>query len=221
MKNKAFTTNAIFPYFQKSGLKINYKKGQQFFRPEDSAQGIYYLESGQAMFSSSKADGSEQILAIGEAGSIFGKVGSVMNQPASADIAAQSITDCVVYRLGCQEFTQLIAAEPKACAAYMQQVSYNNVYLLSQVLILGEKNIYARVIAELLFLAKFHGNKHGVQYTLRVSLTQEELANMLCISREYLNKTLQKIKFKKLISEQKGYLKILDLTALKKEMELM
>lgn len=129
------------------------------------------------------------------------------------------MTDCVAYRLGCQEFVQLIATEPTAGAAYMQQVSYNNVYLLSQVLILGEKNIYARVIAELLFLAKFHGDQHGAQCTLRVSLTQEELANMLCISREYLNKTLQKIKLKKLISEQRGYLKILDIKALKKELE--
>lgn len=216
MKNKIITTHNIFPYFEKNGLKINYKKGHQFFRPEDSAQGIYYLESGQAMLTSSKADGAEQILAIGEAGSIFGKVGSVMTQP-TVNITAQSIADCVVYRLSCQEFTQLIATEPMVCAAYMKQVSYNNVYLLSQVLILGEKNIYNRVIAELLFLAKFHGDKHGLRYTLRVSLTQEELANMLCISREYLNKTLQKIKAKKLISEQKGYLEIFDFKALEEE----
>lgn len=217
MKNKTITTHAIFPYFQKNGLKINYKKGHQFFRPEDSAQGIYYLQSGQAMLTSSKTNGTEQILAIGEAGSIFGKVGSVMTQP-TVNITAQSMTDCVVYRLGCQEFMQLISTEPLACSAYMKQVSYNNVYLLSQVLILGEKDIYTRVITELLFLAKFHGNRTENSCTLRVNLTQEEFANMLCISREYLNKTFKKIKAKKLISEQKGYLKILNLVALKKEL---
>lgn len=211
-------TQPIVPYFQKYGLKINYKKGRQFFRPEDSAQGIYYLESGQAMLSSTKVGGAEQILAIGEAGTIFGKVGSVMAQP-TVNIAAQSITDCLVYRLSCQEFSDLITTEPIAFGAYMQQVSRNNVYLLSQVLILGERNIYARVIAELLFLAEFHGDKCGKQCTLRINLTQEELANMLCISREYLNKTLQKIKLKKLISDQKGCLEILNLKALREEVE--
>ena len=216
MKNKTITTHTIFPYFQKNGLKINYKKGHQFFRPEDSAQGIYYLESGQAILTSSKTNGAEQILAIGEAGSIFGKVGSVMTQP-TVNIAAQSMTDCVVYRLGCQEFMQLIRTEPLACSAYMQQVSYNNVYLLSQVLILGEKDIYTRIITELLFLAKFHGEQIGKTCTLRINLTQEDLANMLCISREYLNKTLQKIKQKKLLSNQKGQIIIPSLIALKKE----
>jgi len=219
MQNNYTITQAIVPFFQKDGLKITYKKGQQFFRPEDNAQGIYYLESGQAILCSTKMDGGEQIVAIGEKGTIFGKIGSVMAQPL-VNISTKAITDCVVYRLGCQEFLQLIETEPLAFKAYMQQVSRNNVYLLSQLLILGEKNIYARVIAELLFLAEFHGNKHGQSCTLRIKLTQEELANILCISREYLNKTLQKIKTKKMISNKKGCVEIPSLVALKNEIEV-
>lgn len=218
MKNKSITTQSVFPYFQKNGLKINYKKGCQFFRPEDSPQGIYYLESGQAMLSSTKLNGTEQILAIGESGSIFGKVGSVITQP-DTNVTAQSITDCVVYRLGCKD-TELIATEPIAGTAYMKQVAYNNVYLLSQVLILGEKDIYLRVISELLLLAEFHGDTYDNQSCcLRVSLTQNQLASMICISREYLSKTLKKIKEKRLIIDDGRYIKIPNLDTLKHELD--
>lgn len=210
-------TRSILHFFQKDGLKITYKKGHQFFRPEDSAQGIYYLKSGHAILCSTKTGGHEQLVAIGEEGTIFGKVGSVLDQP-SVNISAQSITDCVVYRLSCQKFQQLLETEPIAFKAYMHQVSRNNVYLLSQTLILGERDIYSRVIAELLFLAEFHGDKLGNRCTLRVKLTQEEFANMLCISREYLSKTLKKMRLKKLITDQKDKLEIPDLSALQTEM---
>jgi CRP-like cAMP-binding protein len=211
-------TAAIVPYFQKEGLKITYKKGHQFFRPEDSAQGIYYLESGQAFIYANKSRGEEQILAIGEVGTIFGKVGSVVSQP-SISILAQSLTECKVIRLGCQQFQQLIETKPDAFRAYMNQVSRNNVYLLSQALIVGEKDVYSRVIGELMFLAEFHGDNVGEGRKLRVSLNQEQLANMLCISREYLNKTLKKISMKKLIIDVDGFWEIPNLKALQDEIE--
>ncbi len=210
-------TKPIVPYFRNDGIRISYKKGQQFFRPEDEAQGIYYLESGQAFLYANKSDGSEQIIAIGEEGTIFGKIGSVISQP-SISISAQSLTNCVVYRLSCKQFQQLIESKQDAFKAYMHQVSRNNVYLLSQALIVGERDVYTRIIAEILFLAEFHGDMHENGCSLRVDLNQEQLANMVCISREYLSKTLKKICLKKLIVEKKGYIEIPDVKALRDEM---
>lgn len=209
-------TRPIVKFFYEKGIKILYKKGEHFFRPEDSVQGIYYLESGTALLYSPKANGLEQIIAIGEEGNIFGKVGSVMRQP-QAHIFAQANTDCIVYRIACGDFLKLIETEKSACEAYMQQVARNNVYLLAQIQILGEKDILTKVMGELLFLALHHGDMEGASCKLRVTLTQEQMANMMCVSREYYNKTLKIVKKKEMIDIKKGRIVIPNLSALQKE----
>ena len=59
MQKLKILTQTALPHFREYGLKINYKKGQLFVRPEDTAQGIYYLASGQALLFASKGDGVE------------------------------------------------------------------------------------------------------------------------------------------------------------------
>jgi len=219
MQRLKLLTQAMAPYFKKDGLRINYKKGQLFVRPEDSSQGLYYLDSGQALLYTTKSGGVEQIVGIWEEGAVFGKVGSVMSQPFTT-VSTQALTDCVVYRLSCDQFQNLLNKKRPVLEAYMKQVSFNNIYILNLVLNLGERNIYLRVISELLLLAEYYGDCHDRGYTLRIILTQEQFANMLCITREYLSKTLKKVKDKKLVViNKKGRIRIPNLTALQQEME--
>lgn len=84
---------------------------------------------------------------------------------------------------------------------------------------MGERNITLRVISELLLLAAYYGDHNGSGCTLRLALTQEQLANMLCITREYLGKTLKKLKDKKLVViTSEGTISLPDLSALRQEL---
>lgn len=217
-KLKTLTKEASI-FFRKNGVKINYKKGQLFFRPEDSAQGIYYLESGQVMAYSMKEDGTEQIIGIWEEGAIFGKIGTIIYQPLTI-ISTQAITECEVYRLDCQEFQKLLDNNSEISGAYMKQVSFNNVYILNQVLVLGEREIYIKVLSQILLMAGYYGHEVNSEIVLRISLTQEQMANMLCISREYFSKTLKKIKIKKLITiDGRGQIKIPSIKKIEEEVK--
>lgn len=220
MQKLNLLTQTAVPYFQKNGIKIDYKKGQLFVRPEDSAQGIYYLISGQAQLFATKIDGTEQIIGIWEEGAIFGKVGSVIPQRFTT-ISTRALSSCVVYRLDCKQFQTLLEKEPAMSVAYMQQVAFNNIYVLNQILTLGERNIYLRVVSELLLLADYYGDPCGKGCVLRIVLTQEQLASVLCITREYLSKMLKKIKLKKLIVvDKEGRISIPNLAGLKQEMDV-
>ena len=220
MNNLYLLTQTAAPYFRNQGIKIHYKKGQLFVRPEDSAQGIYYLVSGQVLIYATKTDGSEQIIGIFEKGAIFGKVGSVIAQPFTT-ISIQALSDCIVYRLDCQQFQILLKKENSVFNSYMKQVSFNNVYILNQILILGEKNIYLRVVAELLLLANYYGDLKGKSCTLRIILTQAQLAQILCITREYVSKMLKKLKSRELIAvDREGRISIPNFEKLKKEFDL-
>ena len=54
---------------------------------------------------------------------------------------------------------------------------------------------------------------------MRILLTQEQMANMLAITREYLSKTLKKIRIKKLIKIDKtGRITIPDVKKIEEEM---
>lgn len=216
--NFQLTKDAVV-FFKNKGLKINYKKGQLFVRPEDHAQGVYYLINGQALLQTIKLNGTEQIIGFWEKGAIFGKVGSVITQ-LSTDSYIQALTDCLVYRLSLENFQQLLTSEKQMYQAYMQQVSFNNIFTLNQIMVLGEKNSYFKVVSQLLLLASYYGNLDQDRCTLRVALTQEQLANMVCITREYLSKTLKKIRAKKLIEINKnGQINITRLSELRKELE--
>lgn len=219
MEKLSSLTKTALPFFKKSGVRMTYKKGQLFFRPEDSAQGIYYLDSGQAMVFSAKENGLEQIVGVFEEGAIFGKIGTVISQPFTV-ISTRSLTDCTIYRLNCEQFQTLLNTEVAMFDAYMKQVSFNNVFILNQILVLGEKNIYLKLLSQILLLAGYHGDNEESGCTLRVILTQEQIANMLCITREYLSKTLKKVKLKKLITiDKNGCIKIPSIKKIKQEIE--
>lgn len=218
-KLKTLTKQAI-PFFKKDGVKMTYKKGQLFFRPEDSAQGIYYLESGQAVVLSAKENGLDQIIGVFEEGAIFGKIGTIISQPFTV-ISTKSLTDCTIYRLPCEKFQVLLTTEPTMFDAYMKQVSFNNVFILNQILILGERNIYLKLISQILLLAGYYGDNEKSGCVLRVVLTQEQMANMLCITREYLSKTLKKIKLKKIIVVGKdGRIRVPNMKKLEEEVKI-
>lgn len=221
MEKPHLLTQHLASYFHQHGIKMSYKEGHLFTRPEDHAQGIYYLESGLAMLYTTKSDGTEQIIGIWEKGAIFSKEGTVMTQP-NIIMSIEAFTKCTVYRMESHIFRTLLTQHHHVLEAYMRQVSFNNVYILRQVMILGERNIYLRVIDNLLLLAEYYGDvdqKGG--YTIRILLTQEQLASMLCITREYLNKNLKKIKTKKLINiSKKGKIHIPNITLLKQELDI-
>jgi len=65
------------------------------------------------------------------------------------------------------------------------------------------------VVKGLILLLDYYGNKNNDQGDLRISLTQEQYASFLCLTREYLNKIFRELKRKKIIEISKnGYLHI-------------
>lgn len=171
------------------------------------------------MVYATKKDGSQQIIGIWEKGAIFGKVGSVIDQRYTS-ISIQALSNCVVYRLDCKQFQTLLESDTAFFTAYMNQVAYNNVFILNQILTLGEKNIYVRVISELLLLADYYGDLDQKSCTLRVVLTQGQLAELLCITREYVSKMLKRMKLNKMILVDKdGRITIPNMIKLKEALE--
>lgn len=210
---KQFT--CVQEVFHKHGILISYKKGQLFVRSEDTAQGVYFLESGQVLTVVPHDLGYEQILGIFEEGSIFGKVGSVIPQKHSA-VNIEALTDCIVYRLSCEEFQNFIRKDAAFLAGYMRQVSLNNAYLLRLVSVLGEKDLSVRLVQGLLLLSDLYGEFEGDACTLRISFTQEQFASYLGMSREYFNKIINGLKKLKVIrTSESGNLIIPSLAALR------
>jgi len=203
--------------FKTDGILINYKKGQLFVRFEDTAQGIYLLKSGQALAYSPKNSGHDQLIGIFEEGSIFGKVGSVLPQR-FINTSIQALTDCEVFRISCDKFINYLKNDVILADAYMRQVSFNNIHVLSHLIILGEKDLYTRVVKGLVMLVDYYGTREHDKATLRISLTQEQLSSLFCMTREYLNKILQELKNKKLVTVTKsGYVHVPSVKLLQEE----
>jgi CRP-like cAMP-binding protein len=190
--NRDLTKNAE-KYFREQGIKISHKKGQIFDRPEDTLQGIYFMDRGQVLFYHLSGEGYEHLIGVFEEGSIFSKAGSIHVQPVTP-LYLESLTDCVIYRLDVDKFMSLLENNREFLLAYLSQVSYNNVFLLKLLLVVGEKDIYLRIVKWLQLMSIYYGDATDDKCVLRMRLSHQQIANCLRITREYLGKGLKEVK---------------------------
>lgn len=143
-----------------------------------------------------------------------------MSQPETT-ISIRAHTDCIVLRLTLEQFKNLVASQVEFLHAYLKQVSFNNIFLVNYSLCLGEKNTYCRLISALLLMAEYFGDPTPKGVRFRVIYTQQQLANMICLTRECLGKNLKQIRQKKLLTVGgEGELFITDLAAMRAELAM-
>lgn len=149
---------------------------------------LFALLHGRVKISSFSADGKEMIFAILESGSFFGETALLDGQSRSATCTA--IEAC-----------QLVVIERKSFIAYLEKHPVVAIHLLS---LLGQRlrradlqmeeisffQLPARLARRLLALAAEHGDVAGKKIEIAMNISQHELANMVCASRESVNRQL-------------------------------
>lgn len=213
-------TQPITPFFERFGTKIIYKPNQSFDRPEDSMQGVYLMIAGQALIYTVKSDGISQIIGMYEEGAVFARPGGLINQPQIYQ-HLEALTNCVVYRMPLDVFQTIYTTNKEFLGIYIKQIALMNMYIVERVITLGENDALKRIVRWLLFMEKYYGDTKGNQSTLRISLTQEQIASFTSLTRESVNKYLQLLKRKKQIKIQKGKISINNLEALRDQIDIL
>lgn len=166
--------------FESLGTGRNFAKGEIIYRQGDLATTFCYLKKGKVSVFMTSIDGMEKTLNTASKGELLGEGAFFDNKPRVS--SARAVTYCEVVMIDEQTLTNLFAKHPKLAFELLEILS-NRIRLLSSQL---DSMTFLQADARIARLL-LQSEKDG-----RVSLTHEEIAAAVGVSRVTVSKTLGK-----------------------------
>ena len=166
--------------FQSLGTVRSFAKGEIIYRQGDLARTFCYLKKGRVSVFMTSIDGMEKTLNTASKGELLGEGAFFDKKPRVS--SARAVTNCEVVMIDEQTLTNLFAKHPKLAFELLEILS-NRIRLLSAQL---DSMTFLQADARIARLL-LQSEKDG-----RVSLTHEEIASAVGVSRVTVSKTLGK-----------------------------
>jgi len=190
------------------------KKGDILFQKGDEGTALYAILRGCIKIIVTTPVGDKITVAILNDGDFFGEMALLDGMPRSADAVALEETQLAV--LDRDDFLTFLSQHEHAVRAILRTLSIRlrkTDDLLSEICFLS---LSARLAKRLLELAKGESADGEDVSMLTMRMTQKELANLLGVSRESVNKELKTLRDKGIVSTARSRIVILDQERLKK-----
>lgn len=209
-----FENQEILTHFTKEELAelshekkmISYKKGDTIIEEGATPKGIYFLDKGTAKMFKLGFNGKEQILRFTKAGDIIGYRSILSKQPYGASATAMEDTEaCFIPE---KFFLKVLEFHPKLAFDILRRISEDLGESAQTITFLAQKTVRERLAEVLLLLEKKLGtDKDGF---IKISLTREEMANLIGTATESAIRLISEFKTDHLIEVEGRKIKILD-----------
>jgi CRP/FNR family cyclic AMP-dependent transcriptional regulator len=187
------------------GLRRVYEKGALVFMRGDPGDSLCGVVSGRVRISTSVPGGKEVFLNIIDPGDCFGEIALLDGQPRTATATAMVRTELIVFQR--DQFLALLSTEPQL-AAHLIHLLCRRVRWTAQLMEDSALlSLPARIAKRLLSLARLRG-ADAPGGAIKLTLSQEELAQFLGVSRQVVNQHLQVLKAKGWIRSGRGHVTI-------------
>jgi len=179
----------------------SYPKGAMLFVEGQQPRGVFVLCSGRVKLSTSSADGKTLILRVGEPGDVLGLAGSVSGKP--YELTAEVLQPAQANFIGRSEFLNFLREHGEAALRVAQLLGENYHAAIAEMRTIGLSHSAAEKFSRFLldWAADQKTEKGETRFTL--TLTHEEIAQMIGASRETVTRLFADFKKRKLI-EVKG-----------------
>lgn len=196
------------------------KKGEVLFRKGDEGSSLYIVRSGNIRIVLPSSTGDEVSPAILTERDFFGEMALLDGMPRSADAVAMEPSE--LYALNREDFLSFLKNNEQAIKSIFSFLSMRlrkTDDLLEDVCFL---TISTRLARRLVDLAESYGHADENDGSLNIDLrlTQKDLASMVGVTRESINKELRVLREKDLVSTTGNTIKILNMERLKKRAHL-
>jgi CRP/FNR family transcriptional regulator, cyclic AMP receptor protein len=190
------------------GRLQSYPAGATIFEEGGAGDSLHIVVEGDVRISVLSPGGAEATLAVLSAGEFLGDLALLDGRPRSASaIALGPAKTLAVTR---DEFRRWLAERPSAALALLEALSLRVRRTDEALADLAFLDLPGRLAKRLLALAAGRPNGDG-----RLRITQAELASMLGVSRESVNKQLNDFAHRGLLSLHRGRITLLDTEALR------
>lgn len=194
-----------FEKYMSAKQTLNFHKGEVIFEDGETPKGVYYIKNGTTKLSKSGVYGKEQILRIIKSGDLIGYRSILCGENFQAK--AEAMTDVETIFIPADIFMNALKADPQLSFAMMQKIAFELGESSNTVTFLAQKTVRERLAEILLLLEQKLGT--DPEGYIQISLTREEIANIIGTATESAIRLISEFKHDGLISVEGRNIKIL------------
>ncbi len=189
-----------------------YPKGAVLFVEGQAPRGVFVLCIGRAKLAAGSKDGKRLILRIAEPGEVLGLSATLSGH--AYDMTAEVIEPSELNFIKREDFLRFLRENGEACMRVAQQLAKNFHTANEQIRMLGLSSSASGKLARFLLDLASQRGLAGEEPRLKLTLTHDEIAQMVGSSRETVTRLLAELKEKQIIHLKGSILVIRDKTAL-------
>lgn len=190
-----------------------FSPGQMLFQRGDPGDGVFAIVSGHVKVYLEGSDGGEVVVATRTTGDVIGELSLLDHHKRSASAAA--IDNVKVARISTADFESWLMAHPAAAIALLHELAQRVRETTDQVAEIAILSIDTRIARRLwLHFAEVTPDARPKRGT-KVRVNQAQLASVVGVTRESVNKHLRRMRESRVIAIDAGKVELLDDQALR------
>jgi CRP/FNR family cyclic AMP-dependent transcriptional regulator len=174
-----------------------YPKGATLFVEGQSPRGVFVLCSGRVKLSTSSADGRSLILRIAESGEVLGLPATVTGKP--YELTADVIEPTQANFIAREDFLRFLREHGEAALRVAQQLGETYHSAVAEMRTIGLSHSAAEKLARFLLDLSTGSDERTGEVKVTLTLTHEEIAQMIGASRETVTRLFADFKKKQLL----------------------
>jgi CRP/FNR family transcriptional regulator len=191
-----------------------YPKGAKLFVEGQSARGVFVLCTGQLKLSTSATDGKTLILKIAEPGDVLGLPATISGK--AYEVTAEVLEPTQANFIGRADFLGFLREYGEAALRVAQELSQTYHSAFDEMRTIGLSHSAGEKLARFVLDWAAHQEPQGEPKRYTLSLTHEEIAQMIGATRETVTRLLADFKKKQLLHVKGSTLLIKDKSGLER-----
>ena len=185
-----------------------YKKRQPVFVEGAFPSGVFYLKQGKVKKFKSDRDGKEQIIYICSTGELFGYPALLSGETYSD--SASTLEDSVIGFIPKADFMQVLEQSTALSNNLLKNLSHEFGVLSNSIVTFAHRTVRERLALSLLILKEKYQDKEEKNKPAEISLSREDLSNVVGTAVETLARLLHEFKDEGLIETKGRIIRVLD-----------
>jgi CRP/FNR family transcriptional regulator len=194
-------------------MERTYQRGRIIFVEGEPGEAVFFLKSGRVKISKQAEDGREQILHFIHPGEVFAEVVLFDGGPYPA--TAEVVEDAKIGLIRNSDMERITLDNPGIALGMLKIMARRLRLAQKQINELALMDTSRRMASTLLYLAAEQGVPCEGGMAIEMSLTNQDLANMIGTSRETANRILSDLRRQKAIKVDRKQIVITDMKRLK------
>lgn len=194
-------------------MERTYQRGRIIFVEGEPGEAVFFLKTGRVKISKQTEDGREQILHFIHPGEVFAEV--VLYDGGPYPATAEAVEDSKMGLIRNADMERITLANPDIALGMLKIMSRRLRMAQRQINELALLDTSRRLASTLLFLSAEQGVPCEQGMAIDMSLTNQDLANMIGTSRETANRILSDLRRQRVIRVEKKQIVIIDMKKLK------